>query len=203
MTANSSPSDDVFALIEREQGRYLAELKEYLRIPSISTDPAYRQDVDRCADWLMAKMQAAGLTTEKIATAGHPLVYAEWLGAGADKPTVLFYGHYDVQPPDPLDEWRNPPFEPTEEGDLPGRPRHDRRQGTVVHPRQGGRGDARRARQAAGERQVHRRRRRGGGRRGDREVRARRRRQRSSPATRWWSPTPRSGRPAFRRSPTA
>ena len=117
MTAKSSPSDDVFALIEREQGRYLAELKEYLRIPSISTDPAYRQDIDRCADWLMAKMQAAGLTTEKIATAGHPLVYAEWLGAGPDKPTVLFYGHYDVQPPDPLDEWRNPPFEPTEEGD--------------------------------------------------------------------------------------
>ena len=62
MTANSN---DVFALIEREQGRYLAELKEYLRIPSISTDPAYRQDIDRCADWLVAKMQAAGLTDDK------------------------------------------------------------------------------------------------------------------------------------------
>ncbi len=114
MTANSN---DVFALIEREQGRYLAELKEYLRIPSISTDPDYKGDVDRCADWLIGKLQAAGLATEKISTDGHPLVYAEWLGAGPEKPTVLFYGHYDVQPPDPLEEWRNPPFEPTEEGD--------------------------------------------------------------------------------------
>lgn len=117
MTAKSTSSDDVFAQIERERGRFLAELKEYIRIPSISTDPAYKSEVDRCADWLIARMKAAGLTTEKIATDGHPLVYAEWLGAGAKKPTVLFYGHYDVQPPDPLEEWRNPPFEPTEEGD--------------------------------------------------------------------------------------
>ncbi len=65
MTANSN---DVFALIEREQGRYLAELKEYLRIPSISTDPDYKADVERCAEWLVAKLQAAGLTSEKIAT---------------------------------------------------------------------------------------------------------------------------------------
>jgi len=111
-------SSDVFARIAREQGRYLDELKEYLRIPSISTDPAYAKDVDRCADWLIAKLGEAGLKTEKISTAGHPLVYAENLDAGADRPTVLFYGHYDVQPPDPLDEWRHPPFEPTEEGDL-------------------------------------------------------------------------------------
>jgi acetylornithine deacetylase/succinyl-diaminopimelate desuccinylase-like protein len=115
MTANSN---DVFARIEREKSRYLAELKDYIRIPSISTDPDYKKDVDRCADWLIAKLQDAGLTTEKIAGAGHPLVYAEHLKAGPTKPTVLFYGHYDVQPPDPLDEWRHPPFEPTEEGDL-------------------------------------------------------------------------------------
>jgi acetylornithine deacetylase/succinyl-diaminopimelate desuccinylase-like protein len=115
MTADSK---DLYARIEREQDGYLAELKEYLRIPSISTDPAFKGDVDRCADWLVGKLQAAGLTAEKIPTAGHPLVYAENLAAGPDKPTVLFYGHYDVQPPDPLDEWRNPPFEPTEEGDL-------------------------------------------------------------------------------------
>ncbi len=117
MTTNATSSDDVFARIAREQRRYLAELKEYLRIPSISTDPAYKDEIGRCADWLIAKLEAAGLTTRKIATAGHPLVYAERLDAGADKPTVLFYGHYDVQPPDPLEEWRNPPFEPTEEGD--------------------------------------------------------------------------------------
>lgn len=111
-------SQDVFARIEREQDGYLEELKEYLRIASISTDPAYKSDVDRCADWLIEKLRAAGLATEKIATDGHPLVYAENLDAGPERPTVLFYGHYDVQPPDPLDEWRNPPFEPTEEGDL-------------------------------------------------------------------------------------
>ncbi len=108
---------DVFARLEREKEQHLAELEEYLRIPSISTDPAYRADVNRCADWLISRLREAGLTTEKIPTAGHPLVYAEWLGAGADRPTVLFYGHYDVQPPDPLSEWRHPPFEPTIEGE--------------------------------------------------------------------------------------
>ncbi|KAB2963879.1 MAG: dipeptidase [Thermoanaerobaculia bacterium] len=110
-------TQDVFARIEREKATYLAELKDYLRIPSISTDPAYKTEVGRAADWLIERMKEAGLTTEKITTAGHPLVYAEWTGAGPDQPTVLFYGHYDVQPPDPLGEWRNPPFEPTEEGE--------------------------------------------------------------------------------------
>ncbi|MFN7942335.1 MAG: dipeptidase [Thermoanaerobaculia bacterium] len=115
MTANSQ---DLFARIERERGRYLDELKEYLRIPSVSTDPAHAGDVARAADWLLAKLGEAGLASEKIVVPGHhALVYAEWLGAGAEKPTVLFYGHYDVQPPDPLAEWRHPPFEPTEEGE--------------------------------------------------------------------------------------
>jgi len=113
----TSSTDDVFTRLERDRDRHLEELKEYLRIPSISTDPAYAAEVDRCADWLLTRMQAAGLTTEKVATDRHPLVYGEWTGAGADRPTVLFYGHYDVQPPDPLDEWRNPPFEPTLEGE--------------------------------------------------------------------------------------
>jgi acetylornithine deacetylase/succinyl-diaminopimelate desuccinylase-like protein len=111
-------TQDVFARLERERQRHLEELLDYLRIPSISTDPAYAGEVGRCADWLIERMREAGLTAEKIATAGHPLVYAEWLGAGPSKPTVLFYGHYDVQPPDPLGEWRNPPFEPTIEGEL-------------------------------------------------------------------------------------
>jgi acetylornithine deacetylase/succinyl-diaminopimelate desuccinylase-like protein len=111
-----SPTTDVFERIEREQESYLDELQEYLRIPSISTDPAYAQEVRRCAEFLRGKMQDAGLEAELIETHKHPLVYAEWLGAeGA--PTLLFYGHYDVQPPDPLEEWRNPPFEPTIEGD--------------------------------------------------------------------------------------
>lgn len=110
-------SEDVFARLERGRDRAVAELCEFLRIPSISTDPDYAAEVERAADWLLGRLAAAGLATEKIATEGHPLVYAEWTGAGPERPTVLIYGHYDVQPPDPLDEWRNPPFEPTiEEG---------------------------------------------------------------------------------------
>ena len=111
-----SDSRDVLARVEREQPQYLEELKEYIRIPSISTDPDHKGEVLRCAGFLADKLRAAGLTVETIETGGHPLVYAEWLGAPG-KPTVLFYGHYDVQPADPLGEWRNPPFEPTEEGD--------------------------------------------------------------------------------------
>ncbi len=112
----ASNSRDVLDRIEAEKETYLEELKDYIRIPSISTDPAYRDDVRRAAEFLLGKMREAGLTAEVIETAGHPLVYGEWLGAPG-KPTVLFYGHYDVQPVDPVDLWRNPPFEPTVEGD--------------------------------------------------------------------------------------
>lgn len=109
-------SQDVLERIDREKDEYLEELKEYLRIPSISTDAEYRSEVIRCSDWLLDKMTTAGLTAEKIETDGNPLVYGEWTGA-PDRPTILFYGHYDVQPVDPVELWRNPPFEPTEEGD--------------------------------------------------------------------------------------
>src|SRR6202035_1693248 len=108
--------NDVLARVEAEKEGYLAELEDYLRIPSISTDPDYTSDVWRASEFLLEKLQAAGLTAERIETAGHPLVYGEWLGAPG-KPTVLFYGHYDVQPVDPVELWRHPPFEPTEEGD--------------------------------------------------------------------------------------
>jgi acetylornithine deacetylase/succinyl-diaminopimelate desuccinylase-like protein len=107
---------DVLGRIDREKEGYLEELKDYLRIPSISTDPAYRDHVLACAAFLADKMRTAGLTVEVIETAGYPLVYGEWLGAPG-KPTLLFYGHYDVQPADPLELWRNPPFEPTVEGE--------------------------------------------------------------------------------------
>ncbi len=114
----ATDSQDVLERIDREKEGYLEELKDYLRIPSISTDPEYQDDVHRAADWLEGRMQEAGLTTEQIHhDGGNPLVYGEWLGAEG-KPTLLFYGHYDVQPADPLPEWRNPPFEPTVEGDL-------------------------------------------------------------------------------------
>lgn len=115
----SNDSRDVLDRIDREKETYLEELKDFLRIPSISTDPAYRDDVLKGAEFLRQKMEDAGLSTRLLETEGpgYPLVYGEWLGAPG-KPTILFYGHYDVQPADPIELWRNPPFEPTVEGDL-------------------------------------------------------------------------------------
>jgi acetylornithine deacetylase/succinyl-diaminopimelate desuccinylase-like protein len=112
----ASDSRDVLSRIDAEKETYLEELKDYIRIPSISTDPDYKAEVLRAAEFLEGKLRDAGLEAERIQTAGNPLVYGEWLGAPG-KPTVLFYGHYDVQPADPLELWRNPPFEPTVEGD--------------------------------------------------------------------------------------
>ena len=101
------------AFVERNQARLLDELKAFLRIPSVSTLPDHAADVQRAAQFVADGMRAAGLENiEIIATAKHPLVYADWLHAPG-KPTVLCYGHYDVQPPDPLSEWISPPFEPT------------------------------------------------------------------------------------------
>jgi acetylornithine deacetylase/succinyl-diaminopimelate desuccinylase-like protein len=98
----------------QNQPRFLAELKDLLRIPSVSTLPQHKSDIERAAEFLAAQMRTIGLEhVEVIKTAGHPLVYADWLHA-ASKPTALCYGHYDVQPPDPLNEWTTPPFEPTE-----------------------------------------------------------------------------------------
>ncbi len=112
----STRSEDVLARIEMEQESYLDELKEFLRIPSISTDPEYREEVLRCADFVVDRMKDAGLEARLIDNGGYPLVYGEWTGAPG-KPTILFYGHYDVQPADPLELWDNPPFEPTVVGD--------------------------------------------------------------------------------------
>ena len=112
----ANDSRDVLARIDAEKEAYLEELKDFLRIPSISTDPEYKSEVLRASEFLIGKLREAGLTAERIDTAGYPLVYAEWLGAPG-KPTVLFYGHYDVQPVDPIELWRHPPFEPTVEGD--------------------------------------------------------------------------------------
>src|SRR5579875_2999810 len=99
----------------RENGaRFLEELKALLRIPSVSTLPEHTQDVNAAAEWLAAELRRIGMEhVEVIRTGGHPLVYADWLNAPG-KPTCLCYAHYDVQPPDPLDEWVTPPFEPTE-----------------------------------------------------------------------------------------
>ena len=98
------------------KGRFLEELKALLRIPSVSTDPAHREDVRRAAQFVADGLARIGMEHVRlIETGGHPLVYADWLHAAA-KPTALSYGHYDVQPPDPLDEWLSPPFEPEVRG---------------------------------------------------------------------------------------
>jgi acetylornithine deacetylase/succinyl-diaminopimelate desuccinylase-like protein len=101
------------AFVRENQDRLLDELKSFLKIPSISTLPEHKSDIDRAARFVADSLGAAGLENiEIIPTAGHPLVYGDWLHAPG-KPTVLCYGHYDVQPPDPLDLWTTPPFEPT------------------------------------------------------------------------------------------
>jgi len=92
--------------------RFTDEIFEFLRIPSISAKSDHDQDTHRAAEWLQAKMMDAGLEAEIIDTPGHPIVLGEWRGAGADTPTILVYGHYEVQPPEPLDLWDSPPFEP-------------------------------------------------------------------------------------------
>ena len=98
---------------ENGRERLLEELSEFLRIPSVSTLPEHKNDILRAAEFVASSLRDVGMeTVEVIAGEGHPLVYAESLEAPG-KPTVLCYGHYDVQPPDPLDEWETPPFEPT------------------------------------------------------------------------------------------
>jgi acetylornithine deacetylase/succinyl-diaminopimelate desuccinylase-like protein len=94
--------------------RFLGELKDLLRIPSISTLPEHKDDCRRAADFLASELQRIGLENVRlIETEGHPLVFGDWMHASG-KPTVLVYGHYDVQPTDPIDEWKSPPFEPAE-----------------------------------------------------------------------------------------
>ncbi len=101
------------SFVEQHKDRFLEELFAFLRIPSISTAPEHASDVGRAARFVAESLKAAGLeNVQIIPTAKHPLVYADWLHAPG-KPTVLCYGHYDVQPPDPLELWNSPPFEPT------------------------------------------------------------------------------------------
>jgi acetylornithine deacetylase/succinyl-diaminopimelate desuccinylase-like protein len=105
--------DNIVDFINVNRDRYVDELKQYLAIPSISALPAHAADVRKCADWTAGEMRRIGLQNVRIEeTPGHPAVYADWLGANG-APTILFYGHYDVQPVDPLNLWTSPPFEAT------------------------------------------------------------------------------------------
>jgi len=103
---------DLTGYINSNLDRFIEELKAFLRIPSISADSAYNEQTRQCARHVADEMARIGLeNVQVLETPGHPVVYADWLHA-AGAPTVLIYGHYDVQPPDPLDLWTSPPFEP-------------------------------------------------------------------------------------------
>jgi acetylornithine deacetylase/succinyl-diaminopimelate desuccinylase-like protein len=105
--------DNVIDFINVNRDRYLEELKAFLAIPSISALPQHADDVKRCANWCADEMRRIGMGNVKLVdTPGNPVVYGDWLGA-PDAPTILFYGHYDVQPVDPLELWESPPFEAT------------------------------------------------------------------------------------------
>lgn len=111
----SELSDTARQYSRNHSGQFRLELHEMLRIPSLSGDPAHAGDIRRMAEWLAAHMRELGL--EKVAvmpTAGHPVAYGEWMGAGPDRPTVLVYGHYDVVPALMEDGWHTDPFEPVE-----------------------------------------------------------------------------------------
>ena len=100
------------------QSQALEDLKALLRIPSVSTLPEHQPDMQRAAEWLADRLRALGFEEVAILpTGGHPVVYGEWMRAGEGAPTILFYGHYDVQPADPLDLWESAPFEPTVRGE--------------------------------------------------------------------------------------
>ena len=103
---------------QEHKDQILDELIEFVRIPSVSTDPKKKTEMQRAAQWVANQMHSLGFENVKILpTARHPVVYGESLKAGSDKPTVLIYGHYDVQPAEPLELWGTPPFEPTQHGE--------------------------------------------------------------------------------------
>ena len=112
----------VLNYLSQNKQRQMDELKELLSIQSISAQTEHNKDIRYAAEWLRNHLESIGMENAQVMeTAGHPVVYADWLNT-KDKPTILIYGHYDVQAPDPLDEWESPPFEPTERnGNLYGR----------------------------------------------------------------------------------
>ncbi len=129
----TSIPDAVSRRLADHQSAHLDDLCQWLRIGSVSSDPTARDEMDRAAAWVEAKFHAAGMATKRIATAGFDLVYAETPPV-PDAPVVLVYGHYDVQPPEPLEKWVTPPFEPTvREGDLYARGATDDKGQVLTH----------------------------------------------------------------------
>ncbi|MHC4802421.1 MAG: hypothetical protein ACYTFF_09925, partial [Planctomycetota bacterium] len=110
----TSPLEPVLHKLDADLEPAIERLRTLLRIPSISTDPAYHADVQRCATHVSDDLASIGFKSAVHETEGHPVVIAHHPGpGGATVPHLLYYGHYDVQPPDPLDLWDSPPFEPT------------------------------------------------------------------------------------------
>ncbi len=110
--------EKVLNFIENNRDNFVTELKEFLKIPSISTNPENKSDVRNCAEYLKKEMENIGLENVRLyETPGHPIVYGDWLHADSEYPTILIYGHYDVQPVDPVELWTDPPFSPVIKGE--------------------------------------------------------------------------------------
>jgi len=127
--------EDIITHVRDHRESYLQQVKELVAIPSVSSDPERTEEIQQCAEQLKAHAEAAGLeNVELMETDGNPVVYADWLHAGEDAPTILIYGHYDVQPEDPVDLWESPPFEATErDGRLYGRGTIDDKGQLYIH----------------------------------------------------------------------
>ena len=120
--------------LDAHQARFVEELLDFVRIPSVSASEAHVADVVAAGDWVVARLLAAGVENVRMMpTAGHPVVYGDWLHAGAGKPTVLIYGHFDVQPAEPFDLWQTPPFAPqVRDGKVWGRGASDDKGGMLI-----------------------------------------------------------------------
>jgi len=115
---NNTLLDKAIDSFQSNYPTYFNKFSDFLRIPSISADSQYNGDIQKAAKWLSDYLKSMGMDAVQIfQTERHPIVYGEYLKAGNEKPTILIYGHYDVQPPDPMDEWKTGPFEPTIEGE--------------------------------------------------------------------------------------
>ena len=120
--------------LDDQQAKFVEDLLDFIRIPSVSAAKEHFDDVVRAGNWVVRRLQQAGITNARMMeTASHPIVYGDWLQAGHDKPTVLIYGHFDVQPADPLDLWDSPPFDPiVVDGTVRGRGASDDKGGMLI-----------------------------------------------------------------------
>src|SRR6266446_522715 len=127
--------DSALAYNQSKRARFLSELKEFIRFPTVSAQPRHAEDLTKCVTWLADHLKRVGLEhAEVIPTHRHAIVYADWRRAPPGTPTVLIYGHYDVQPAEPLAEWRSPPFDPVVRGDdVYGRGASDNKGQMFVH----------------------------------------------------------------------